>query len=90
MGFLTVSSLTQLPRIHPAREPDMEAPHAVRVGPEDGHTAAWRRCLGGEEGVAHSQVPAEHFSLNRSPSVWHAGGLQAMSGPLVHGTALNK
>lgn len=47
----------------------------MRVGPKDGHATAWRRRFRGEEGHADTQVPAEHISLNRSPSVWHAGEL---------------
>lgn len=67
------SSLTQRVRIHPLREPDMAALGAVRVGPEDGHAAARRRRFWGEEGHADPQVPAEHLSFDRSPSLRHAG-----------------
>lgn len=63
----------------------MAAHGALRVGPENGHTAAWGRRLGGEEGDADPQVPAEHISVDRSPSLWHAGRLGANNGPCVHG-----
>lgn len=61
----------------------MAAHDAMCVGPEDGDTAAWRRCLGGEEGREDPQVSAEHSILNRSLPLWHAGELRACMAPVL-------
>lgn len=43
------------------------------AGPEDGHPAARRRRVRGEEGESDPQVPAEHLGRDRSARLRHAG-----------------
>lgn len=43
------------------------------AGPEDGHPAAWRRRVRGEESESDPQVSAEHLGRDRSAGLWHAG-----------------
>ncbi|XP_078732733.1 uncharacterized protein LOC144947339 isoform X2 [Lampetra fluviatilis] len=57
----------------PAGERGVALLAPVHPGPEDGHAAARRRRLRGEEGAADAEVRPQHLGLARSAHLRHAG-----------------
>lgn len=68
----------------------MAAHNAMCVGPEDGHTAAWRRCHRGKKGSEDPKVSEQHGVLVRSLPCWHAGEFQAKTGLCGSGFVLKE